>query len=557
MEYKWTVLTNTTLGGLMSSINMTIIMISLPAIFRGLGIDPTAPGEFTILLWVLMGYSVVLASLLVTFGRLSDMFGRTRLYTTGFIIFTIASILLSIIPSGSGNFGAYLLIFLRMVQAVGGGFLMTNSTAMLTDAFPSNERGKALGINQISFISGNLIGLIVGGLLAGYDWHLVFIVNVPFAIAGSVWSVLKLKEISKKVKVPIDYKGNILLAGGLILISLGFTYSLIPYGNSSMGWGNPLVIGMFIVGVIFIALFVYVERKVEHPLFNLNLFKVRAFAYGNIAGFLNSLGRGAVMFLVVIWLQGIFLPLHGFSYEQTPLWAGIYMVPMMVGFVALGPIGGILTDKYGARLFATMGMVIIAISLYLLTLLPYNFNIWEFELILFLNGIGSGLFASPNTTAIMNSLPPEYRGVGSGMRTTLNNIGATISQALFFSIAITVFSQDLPSILYNQALTLGLSQNLASMISQISPSGILFAAFMGVNPISSLPPNLLNSLPEATRKIIESNTFIPNVIGSSFMLGLRESLIIAVILTLIGAIFSWLRGKKYIHEENVENFKSK
>ncbi len=552
MEYKWTVLTNTTLGGLMSSINMTIIMISLPAIFRGLGITPTAPGEFTILLWVLMGYSVVLASLLVTFGRLSDMYGRTRLYTTGFIIFTIASVLLSIIPSKSGNTGAYLLIIFRMVQAVGGGFLMTNSTAMLTDAFPSNERGKALGINQISFISGNLIGLIVGGLLAGYDWHLVFIVNIPFAVAGSLWSVFKLKEISKRVNIPIDYKGNIFLAGGLILISLAFTYSLVPYGNSSMGWNNPMVILMFIFGVIFLALFVYIERKVKFPLFNLNLFKVRAFAYGNIAGFLSSLGRGAVMFLVVIWLQGIYLPLHGFSYEQTPLWAGIYMIPMMVGFVALGPIGGMLTDKYGARLFATLGMIIIAISLYLLTLLPYNFNVWEFELILFMNGVGSGLFASPNTTAIMNSLPPESRGVGSGMRTTLNNIGSTISMALFFSIAITVFSQNLPPILYHEAINLGFSQTLASMISQISPSGILFAAFMGINPISSMPQGILNSLPESTRKLIGSNSFIPNIIGSSFMQGLRESLIIAVILTLIGALLSALRGKKYIHEENIK-----
>lgn len=555
MEYKWTVLVNTTLGGLMASINMTIVLISLPTIFRGLNIDPTASGEFIMLLWVMMGYSIVLATLLVTFGRLSDIYGRTRLYTLGFLIFTVGSILLSIIPDNSSNKGALMLIGFRMVQAVGGGLLMVNSTALITDSFGPTERGRALGINQISFITGSLIGLIAGGLLASANWHLIFIVNIPFAVAGSLWSIFKLKQIKKKEKVPMDIAGNIGLGGGLVLISLGFTYALVPYGTSAMGWYNPWVIASFIVGIIFLVAFIFIEMRVKYPLFNLKLFRIRAFNYGNMANFMSSLGRGAIMFLVIIWLQGIYLPLHGISYSSTPFWAGIYMVPMMAGFIALGPIGGILTDKYGARTFATIGMIIVAISLYLLTRLPYNFNAWQFEVILLLNGIGSGLFAAPNTTAVMNSLPEESRGAGSGMRTTFNNIGQTISMAIFFSIAITIFSDKLPTSLYQTSLSIGLPQTIASAISQIPPSGALFAAFLGINPAASFPPSMLNLIPPAALKSLMSLTFFPNSIGPSFIIGLRDSLYVAIALSVAGAILSALSGGRYVHGEGYTNGK--
>ena len=555
MEYKWTVLVNTTLGGLMGAINMTIVLISLPTIFRGLNIDPTAPGEFIMLLWVMMGYSIVLATLLVTFGRLSDLYGRTRLYTLGFVIFTFGSILLSIIPDGSGNNGAKMLIGFRMVQGVGGGLLMVNSTALITDSFGPNERGRALGINQISFIAGSLIGLIAGGLLASSNWHLVFIVNIPFAVAGSLWSVFKLKAISKKVKVPMDITGNIALGGGLVLISLGFTYALVPYGNSSMGWGSPWVLASFIVGVVLLVAFVFLELKVKQPLFDLRLFKIRAFNYGNLANFVSSLGRGAIMFLVIIWLQGIYLPLHGFTYSSTPFWAGIYMLPMMVGFIVLGPVGGILTDKYGARVFATTGMIITAISLYLLTLLPYNFSLWQFEGILLMNGIGSGLFAAPNTTAVMNSLPEESRGAGSGMRTTFNNIGQTISMAIFFSIAISIFSLKLPSSLLNTSVSIGLPLQIATAISKIPPSGALFAAFLGINPATSFSPAMLNLIPPAALKSLMSLSFFPNAIGPSFMVGLKDSLYIAILMTIAGAVLSALSGGRYVHGEGYTNGK--
>jgi MFS family permease len=538
------------LGALMASINMNIVMITLPSIFRGLNINPFAPGEFIYLLWILMGYSIILASILVTFGRISDLYGRARMYTWGFIIFTIASILLSIVPGNSGNNGALLLIVFRMVQAVGAGFLMVNSTALLTDAFPVYERGKAMGINQISFIVGSLLGLILGGFLSGYDWHLVFIVNIPFAIAGTIWSIFKLKETAERQKVHMDIWGNVTLALSLILISLGFTYTLEPYKNSQMGWGSPYVIASFIFGIIFLIAFVFIERRVKGPLFNLSLFSIKPFAFGNLSLLLSSLGRGAVMFLVIIWLQGIYLPLHGFSYTQTPFWAGVYMLPMLVGMVIFGPIGGALTDKYGARIFATSGMIVTSIGLFLLTLLPYNFNALQFELIIFLIGIGGGLFAAPNTTAIMNAVASKDRASANGMRMTINNVSSTISMAIFFSITITIFSQKLPSAMITSATSIGVPYQLALRLAGIPPSGALFGAFLGVNPISVIPSQLLSTLSPSTLAALESSTFFPKVIGPSFMVGLSYSIYIALALSILGAVFSALMGERYVHEEH-------
>ncbi|MCL4373383.1 MAG: MFS transporter [Candidatus Marsarchaeota archaeon] len=550
MQYKWTVLTNTTLGVIMSSLNMNVVMISLPAIFRGLGINPFVPGEFTYLLWVLMGYSIVLATILVTFGRISDIFGRARLYTWGFIIFTAASVLLSIIPDNTGNFGALLLILFRLVQAIGGGFLMVNSTALLTDAFPPNERGKALGLNQVALIVGTLLGLIVGGILASYDWHLIFIMSVPFALAGAVWSIYRLDRHHEKKEVHMDYMGNITIAIGLILVSLGFTYVLMPYKNSQLGWANPWVIGSFAAGILFIVLFAFAEKRAANPLFNLSFFRIRPFTFGNLSLLLSSLARGASMFLVAIWLQGIYLPLHGIPYTETPLWAGIYMLAMMFGMVTMGPISGWLTDKYGARIFATSGMLVIALSLFALTLLPYNFNPIAFELILFFNGIGNGLFASPNTTSIMNSLPPKDRGTGNGMRMTLSNIGSSISMAIFFSVAITVFTIYVPGAMYSSAVQQGIPTEAAHLLAQIPASGLLFGAFLGVDPLAALPKSLTSSLPGAAINVLESHTFLPNVLGPSFMQGLRTSLYISVVLIGIGAVLSALRGKRYVYEEH-------
>ncbi len=550
MEYKWTVLTNTTLGIIMSSMNMYIVMISLPTIFRGLNINPFLPGEFIYLLWILMGYSIILASVLVTFGRISDKYGRARVYTWGFIIFTVASVLLSLIPSNTGNFGALLLISFRMIQAVGGGLLMVNSTALLTDAFPPNERGKALGLNQISFVVGSFLGLILGGFLAGYDWHLIFVVNVPFAVAGALWSILKLKRVKGTGNIKFDLLGNVFLASGLLVFSLGLTYALMPYGNSQLGWGNPWVIASFPVSIVLFIAFVLVEMRASDPLFRLSFFKIRPFTYGILALFLNALARGAIMFLVAIWLQGIYLPLHGFSYTQTPFWAGVYMLPMLIGTVIMGPISGMLTDRYGARAFATLGMVIVAASLYALTLLPYNFNLVEFDVILFINGIGNGLFAAPNTTAIMNSLHPRDRSSGNGMRQTFSNIGSTISMAMFFTIAISYFTADLPGAIYSAALQYGLPAFLAKFLSELPPSGLLFAAFLGIDPASAIPQSVAKELPSSILNLLDSHTFLPELLGPTFISALRFSIYISVALVLIGAAFSYMRGGRYVYEEH-------
>ncbi|MGB9734100.1 MAG: MFS transporter [Conexivisphaera sp.] len=550
MEYKWVVLTNTTLGVIMSSMNMYIVLISLPAIFRGLGINPFLPGEFIYLLWVLMGYSIVMATVLVTFGRISDMYGRARVYTWGFIVFTIASIFLSLIPSNSGNAGALLMILLRLVQAVGGGLLMVNSTALLTDAFPPNERGKALGLNQASFIVGSFLGLILGGMLVGYDWHMVFVVNVPFAVAGALWSVLKLRRTPGTGVARLDLAGNVTLAAGLLAISLGLTYALMPYGNSQMGWTNPWVIASFPLGALLFVLFVLSERRAPAPLFNLSLFRVKPFSYGSIALFLNSLGRGAIMFLVVIWLQGIWLPLHGYPWESTPFWAGVYMIPMLVGTVIMAPVGGMLTDRYGARLFATLGMVIMALSLLALTLLPYDFNLAEFELILFVSGLGGGLFSAPNTTAIMNSLRPQDRAAGNGMRQTFSSMGSTISMALFFSMLVTFFTMYVPNEISSAVASYGLPAQVASFLSSIPASGLLFAAFLGVDPASAIPQSVLSALPHSVVELLDSRTFLPSIIGPPFMAALRISLYISVALVLVGALFSWMRGGKFVYEES-------
>jgi MFS family permease len=550
MEYKWVVLTNTTLGVIMSSMNMYIVLISLPVIFRGLGINPFLPGEFAYLLWVLMGYSVVMASVLVTFGRISDMYGRARVYTWGFIVFAAASVLLSLIPSGSGNSGALLLIVLRLVQAVGGGLLMVNSTALLADAFPPQERGKALGLNQASFIVGSFLGLIVGGLLSSYDWHLVFLVSVPFAVAGALWSLFRLRRTPGTGAVSLDVAGNLTLAAGLLAISLGLTYALMPYGGSQMGWGNPWVIASFPLGALLFVLFAISERRAKAPLFDLSLFRVRPFTYGSIALFLNSLARGAIMFLVVIWLQGIWLPLHGYSWESTPFWAGVYMMPMLIGTVIMAPIGGTLTDRYGARTFATLGMVMMAASLLALAALPYNFSLPEFEAILFVSGLGSGLFSAPNTTAIMNSLRPQDRGTGNGMRQTFSNVGSTISMALFFSMLITFFTMYVPGEIASAAASHGLPGQVASFLSSIPASGLLFAAFLGVNPASALPQSALALLPPSAVQLLNSKTFLPSVIGPPFMDALRISIYISAALVAVGAMFSWMRGGKFVYEES-------
>ncbi len=552
MEYKWVAMIGVIIASLMGSINMSIVMIALPAIFNGIHINPL--NSFQYLLWILMGYGLVTATLLLSFGRLSDMYGRVKMFQLGFLIFSIGSILLYLTPS-TGDMGALEIIFFRLIQAVGAAFFMANSAAILTDAFPSNERGKALGINTVAVMAGMFLGLIVGGVLAVFDWRYVFLVSVPFGLLGTVWSYYKLKEISVKAeKTKIDLLGNVTFLLGITLILVGVTYGLIPYGSSSMGWSNPWVIASMLLGLISMILFGFVENKVESPMFRLDLFKNKSFAYANLAGLLGALGRGGVMFMIILLLQGIYLPLHGYSYSSTPFWGGIYMLPLTAGIIIFGPLSGVLSDKYGPRWIATGGMIVTAFAFLFLAALPYNFTYLVFGLAMFIMGMGFGMFGAPNSASIMNSVPSEDRGIASGMMYTINNTAQTASMAIFFTIIIIGITQRFP-----EAMTASLSSigavYLAPALSNIPPTAALFSAFLGYNPVdailTALPAPLVAHIPQATLNTLTGTTWFPQTLQNAFVPSLRTSFYIGALLSVIAAILSVLRGEKYIHEHEI------
>ena len=431
----------------MAMINASSLLIALPAIFRGIHLNPLDPGNFTYLLWILMGYGLVSAALVVTAGRMGDMYGRVRMFKIGFIIFTAAAVGLSLVWS-TGATGAIEIIAFRMIQAVGGAMMMANSAAILTDVFPPDQRGMALGINGVSLLAGSFLGLILGGVLAAVHWRLVFLINIPIGIVGIAWAFLQLREVGERHRARIDWLGNLTFAAGLAVLLTGITYGIKPYGASNMGWSSPFVIGAIIVGIALLVAFVFIERRVAEPMFNLALFRIRAFAAGNLAVVLSSMASGGMQFMLIMWLQGIWLPLHGYSFERTPLWAGIYLLPMTLGFLVAGPVSGILSDRYGARPFATAGMLLAALSFLLLMALPANFAYWTFAFVLFLNGISFGMFAAPNTAAIMNSVPARNRGVASGMRATCQTLGMPLSIGIFFSLMVVGLTTHVPAAMF-------------------------------------------------------------------------------------------------------------
>jgi MFS family permease len=532
---------------LMATINSSIMLIALPDIFRGIGINPLQPGNTTILLWMLMGYLVVTAVLVVSFGRLGDMFGRVRMYNMGFAVFALFSILLSVSWLHGTTAGWYL-IGMRIFQGVGGAMLMANSSAILTDAFPANQRGLALGLNQVAGIAGSFIGLVLGGLLGPISWRYVFLVSVPFGVGGAVWSYLKLKELGVRRPAKLDWSGNLTFAAGLIAVLVGITYGIQPYGGHTMGWTSPLVISLVGGGLVVLAVFCSIETKVSEPMFRLSLFRIRPFTAGNLASLLSGLGRGGLMFILIIWLQGIYLPMHGYNFADTPLWAGIAMLPLTIGFLAAGPISGWLSDRFGARPFATGGMVVAAISFILLELLPVNFTYWQFAGVLLLNGIGMGLFASPNRAGIMNSLPPERRGVGAGMSATFQNSAMVLSIGIFFSLIILGLSASLPSSLLHGLTAQGVPAADATRLSQLPPTSIMFAALLGYNPIQMLLGPVLTKLPASHAAYLTGHSFFPSLISAPFAHGLDIAFDFAIAACLIAAVASLLRGKRYVHE---------
>ena len=550
---KWVALSNTTLGMVMVVVNSSITLIALPDIFRGIHLNPLTPGNTGYFLWLLMGYMVVTAVLVVSFGRLGDMYGRVRMYNLGFAVFSAFSVLLSITWL-EGQAAALWLIAMRVMQGGGAALLFANSSAILTDAFPPDQRGLALGVNQVAAIGGSFIGLILGGLLGPVDWHLVFLVSVPFGIFGTIWAYFKLEERGVRVRSSIDWWGNVTFAAGLISLLVGITYGIEPFGNSTMGWTNPSVLTEIGLGLVLLGLFLYLETRVDNPMFRLTLFRIRAFAAGNVASLLASLGRGGIMFMLIIWLQGIWLPEHGYSFASTPLWAGIYMLPLTVGFLVAGPVSGYLSDHYGARPFATGGMLLAALSFGLLELLPADFSYPVFASLLLLTGLAMGLFASPNRAGIMNSLPATQRGAGSGMTATFQNSAQVLSIGIFFTLIITGLASQLPGALYHGLTAQGVPASAAARISHLPPTGALFAAFLGYNPVHSLLGPLLLHMPPAKVAYLTGRTFFSSLISTPFMGGLHVAFDFAVGACLVAGVASWLRGGKFHYEESEAAF---
>jgi MFS family permease len=547
--YKWIALSNTTLGTLMVTINGSIMLIALPDIFRGIGVNPLLPGNTSLLLWLILGYLLVTAVLVVSFGRLGDMYGRVRIYNLGFAVFAAFSVLLAVTWL-HGTAGALWLIGMRILQGIGGAMLFANASAILTDAFPMHQRGLALGLNQVAGIAGQFIGLVLGGLLGPVEWHLVFLVSVPFGVFGSFWAYVKLRELGERRPARQDWWGNLTFAGGLILVLTGITYGIQPYGGHTMGWTNPWVLAAMAGGVVVLIVFCFVETRVAEPMFHLELFRIRAFSAGNLASLLSALGRGGLMFILIIWLQGIYLPMHGYSFSETPLWAGIYMLPLTFGFLIAGPVSGALSDRFGARPFATGGMIVAAASFLLLELLPVNFVYWQFSLILLLSGLGMGLFASPNRAGIMNSLPPEQRGAGSGMSTTFQNSAIVLSIGIFFSLIILGLASTLPATLTQGLTAQGVPADAAARVAALPPVAVLFAALLGYNPVQTLLGPVLTHLPASHAAYLTGRGFFPSLITPAFGHGLSVAFDFAIAACLVAAFASLLRGKRYVHDEH-------
>ena len=548
-HYKWIALSNTTIGILMATINSSILLIALPDIFRGIKLNPLAPENTSYFLWILMGFMLVTSVLVVSLGRIGDMYGRVKMFNLGFAIFTIFSILLAVTWM-SGTSAALWIVLMRLGQGVGGAFLFANSSAIITDAFPQNERGLALGINGVAAIGGSFIGLILGGLLGPIEWHLVFVVSAPIGLFGTVWSYLKLRDNGLRTKSRIDWTGNVLFAVGLVGILTGIVYGLNPYGGHTMGWTKPFVLVCLFGGLAVLIAFVVVELKVSDPMFRLELFRIRAFSMGNLSGLLAALARGGLQFMLIIWLQGIWLPLHGYTFEKTPLWAGIYLVPLTVGFLLAGPLAGRLADKFGARPFATVGVALSGVVFLLFNILPMNFPYPAFAVLILLAGLSMGLFSAPNTSSVMNSLPADQRGGGAGMLNTFQNSASVLSIGIFFTIITLGLAATLPHTLFTGLTGQGVPGQLAQQVAHLPPIGLLFASFLGFNPIQQLLPSASAAhVSQAHYDFLTGRGFFPDLISTPFGHGLHLAFYMAAALCFLAAVFSWLRGKGTGHQE--------
>jgi MFS family permease len=361
---------------------------------------------------------------------------------------------------------------------------------------------------------------------------------------------VSLREVGVHKRSKVDWWGNVTFAVGLICLMVAVTYGIRPYGGHATGWVSPRVLGLFAVGALFLFAFVVIERRVKDPMFRLPLFRIRAFTFGTLSTFLSAVARGGLMFMLIIWLQGIWLPQHGYDFTETPLWAGIYMLPLTAGMLLAGPASGYLSDRFGARPFATGGMLATALSFLLLLLLPIDFPYPLFALVLLLTGIAFGMFASPNRAAVMNSLPPSDRGAGGGMNQTFQNSAQVISIGVFFTLMIAGLATTLPSALSGGLQAHGVTAAAAHRAAQLPPVSILFAAFLGYNPIQHLVgPHVLASIGAQNRAVLTGRSFFPHLISAPFRSGLHETFLFAIVACLIAAAASALRGGRYHHAE--------
>src|ERR1700683_1940958 len=528
-RYRWVALTNTTASMFMATLDGSIVIIALPAIFRGVGLDPLAPGSIFYLLWMIMGYRLVQSVAVVSLGRLGDMYGRVKIYNAGFVVFTLASIMLSFDPFHAGG-GAMWLIGWRFPQAIGGSMLMANSGAILTDAWPASKRGFALGTNQIAGLSGQFVGLVAGGLLAAIDWRLVFWINVPVGVFGTLWAYLRLKEMGERHRARMDWWGTLTFAAGLGAVLIGVTVGIQPYHGHAMGWTSPTVIGLLAGGLLLLIAFGVIESKIAEPMFQLSLFRIRAFTAGSVAGLLMAIARGGQQFILIISVQGISLP---------------------AGFLVSGPVAGILSDRFGSRGIATAGAAVSGASFIGLMLLPVSFPYWAFALIIAVNGIGSGMFAAPNSSSIMGSIPARHRGAASGMRSTFQNSGTALSIGVFFSLMIAGLAASLPKTMTHGLEQCGVPHAVAHQIGSLPPVSSLFATVLGVNPVQHLlaQAHALSSLPAASQRVLTGREFFPALISAPFHQGLVVVFVAAASLAAVAAFASLLRGGRTVPPE--------
>jgi len=541
-RYKWVALSNATLAVLLATLDGSITIIAMPDIFRGIGLDPLVPSNSFYLLWMILGYLVVTSVLIVSLGRLGDIVGRVRIYNLGFVVYTAASLMLAI-DWLHGSSGAMYLVVFRIVQGIGGACLLANAAAIITDAFPAHQRGMALGINNIVGVSGTFIGLVLGGLLAPVDWRMVFLISVPVGLFGTVWAYRHLRELNSPRRAPIDWAGNLTFAVGLVLVMVAITHGIRPYGGASTGWGSPRVLILLGCALACLVAFAVVERRTPEPMFRLSLFRIRAFTFGTLSTFLSAVARGGLMFMLIIWLQGIWLPQHGYSFEETPLWAGIYMLPLTLGMLVAGPTSGYLSDRFGARPFATAGMVLTAIGFALLLLLPIDFDYPVFGAILLLLGLAMGMFASPNRAAVMNSLPAGDRGAGGAMNQTFQNSAQVLSIGIFFTLMILGLSSTLPETMRAGLEAHGVAAHAAQQVADQPPVSVLFAAFLGYDPVGHLlDPAALHALSAHQQAVVTGPTFFPHLISPPFRDGLHAAFLFAIVACLVAAAASALRG---------------